>query len=276
MKISLSDGTGEIERLANFSSRFTSPRHVDIWLPPGYVERTEIYYPVIYMHDGQNLFDQALAYGGVDWGMDEAVQRWMAKTGEAGAIVVGIWNSPQRWQDYMPARPLLAVEAQSLLRRFVKSAGGPPQSDEYLQFMVDELKPHIDAHYRTLTGQPHTLVMGSSMGGLISLYALCEYPQVFGGAGCVSTHWPAGGRRLVKAMGMALPRAGQHKLYFDFGTTTLDESYEAFQRTMDKWVQAAGYRDGMDWITRKFEGDEHSERAWRARVDLPLGFLLGM
>ena len=75
---------------------------------------------------------------------------------------------------------------------------------------------------------------------------------------------------------MALPRAGQHKLYFDFGTTTLDESYEAFQRTMDKWVQAAGYRDGMDWITRKFEGDEHSERAWRARVDLPLGFLLGM
>ena len=272
--IPFSDGTDVLQRLEDFPSRFITPRHVDIWLPPAYADQAELRFPVLYMHDGQNLFDPALSYGGVDWGMDEAVQRWMAQTGRPGVIVVGIWNSPQRWQDYMPARPLAAPQASAGLKRFIRQAGGPPRSDDYLRFLVQELKPFIDAHLRTLPEREHTLVMGSSMGGLISLYALSEYPLVFGGAGCLSTHWPAGGHRLVKAMGAVLPRAGGHRLYFDYGTATLDESYEPYQQALDRWIRAAGYRQGVDWLTRKFEGAEHSERAWRVRVDLPHGFLL--
>ena len=131
------------------------------------------------------------------------------------------------------------------------------------------LKPYVDTHYRTLPDQPHTCVMGSSMGALISLYALSEYPQVFGGAGCLSTHWPAGGQRLVKAMGAALPKANQHRLYFDFGTTTLDELYEGYQQAMDRWVRAAGYWQGVDWLRANSRGRSilraPGERGWMSR-----------
>ena len=120
-----------------------------------------------------------------------------------------------------------------------------------------------------------TLVMGSSMGGLISLYAISEYPQVFGGAGCVSTHWPIGGYELVDEMAQILPDPATHRLYFDFGTETLDSTYEPFQHRMDDRLREAGYVEGVNWVTYKFEGAEHSERSWRERVHIPLEFLLG-
>ena len=99
---------------------------------------------------------------------------------------------------------------------------------------------------------------------------------MFGGAGCVSTHWPAGENMLVDYMGSHLPQPGAHKLYFDYGTATLDELYEPFQQRMDAHLQAAGYTQGKDWITRKFEGAEHNEAAWRVRVEIPLRFLLSV
>jgi enterochelin esterase-like enzyme len=153
-------------------------------------------------------------------------------------------------------------------------AGGVPVSDLYLRYLVEELKPRIDAAYPTLPERASTFVMGSSMGGLISLYAVEQYPEVFGGAACVSTHWPAGGNSLVDAMGAALPPAGRHRLYFDYGTETLDAAYEPFQLRMDEHLRAAGYRQGVDWETRAFPGAEHSERSWRERVHIPLRFLL--
>lgn len=273
--LALSDGTGVITRHADFPSRYVAPRHVDVWCPPENGAGSATRYPVVYMHDGQNLFDPALSFIGVDWGMDEAMVRLIRETGRPGAIIAGIWNSPLRLQEYMPQKPLNASGGQRILNRFVEQTGGAPLSDGYLQFLVEELKPFIDARYPTLSDSAHTLVMGSSMGGLISLYALIEYPDVFGGAGCLSTHWPIGEEVLVDALGAALPSAGRHRLYFDFGTETLDANYEPWQRRMDDWLRTAGYREGQDWSTRKFEGAEHSERAWRERVPIPLAFLLG-
>ena len=273
--LALSDGTGIITRHADFPSRHVTPRHVDVWCPPENGADSVTRYPVIYMHDGQNLFDPALSFIGVDWGMDEAMMHLIQETGRPGAIIVGIWNSPLRLREYMPQKPLNASGGQRILNRFVEQTGGAPLSDGYLQFLVEELKPFIDARYPTLSDSAHTLVMGSSMGGLISLYALIEYPNVFGGAGCLSTHWPIGEEVLVDALGAALPSAGRHRLYFDFGTETLDANYEPWQRRMDEWLRTAGYREGQDWSTRKFEGAEHSERAWRERVPIPLAFLLG-
>ena len=273
--LALSDGTGVITRHADFPSRHVTPRHVDVWCPPENGADSVTRYPVIYMHDGQNLFDPALSFIGVDWGMDEALVRLIRETGRPGAIIVGIWNSPLRLQEYMPQKPLNASGGQRILNRFVEQTGGAPLSDGYLQFLVEELKPFIDARYPTLSDSAHTLVMGSSMGGLISLYALIEYPDMFGGAGCLSTHWPIGEEVLVDALGAALPSAGRHRLYFDFGTETLDANYEPWQQRMDEWLRTASYREGRDWSTRKFEGAEHSERAWRERVPIPLAFLLG-
>jgi enterochelin esterase-like enzyme len=113
------------------------------------------------------------------------------------------------------------------------------------------------------------------MGGLISLYALEQYPHVFGRAGCLSTHWPAGGAPLVDDLAAHLPAPGRHKLYFDYGTATLDALYEPFQQRMDEHLAAAGYTRDHDWMTLKFDGAKHNEAAWRARVDLPVRFLLG-
>lgn len=272
--IPLSEETGFISRHADFSSHYVLPRHVDIWRPPGYEAAPEVRYPVIYMQDGQNLFDPASSYIGVDWGMDEAMTRLIHKHQFPGAIIVGIWNSPRRLQEYMPHQPLIAPQGRKLLTRFMQEAGGAPLSEFYLRFLTTELKPFVDSTYRTLSDQPHTFVMGSSMGGLISLYALIEYPDIFGGAGCLSTHWPIGQDPMVDYFGAALPKAGRHILYFDYGTETLDADYEPYQQRMDALLQAAGYTAGQDWLTRKFDGAEHSERAWRERVHIPLSFLL--
>ncbi|MFO1372068.1 MAG: alpha/beta hydrolase-fold protein [Candidatus Competibacteraceae bacterium] len=275
LTIPLSDGAGCISRHTDFPSRYITPRHVDVWCPSNDAVTPTTRYPVIYMHDGQNLFDPALSFIGVDWGMDEAMMRLVQNTGRPGATIVGVWNSPLRMREYMPHKPLFTLRGQPLLPRFIEQAGGEPLSEPYLKFLTEELKPFIDAAYPTLPGQSHTFVMGSSMGGLISLYALIEYPDIFGGAGCLSTHWPIGEEVLVDSLGAALPKAGRHKLYFDYGTETLDAAYEPYQRQMDEWVKAAGYQAGRDWSTRKFDRAEHSERAWRARVHIPLTFLLG-
>lgn len=272
--VRLSDGTGAVERYAAFAARSVAPRHVDVWCPPGYAAHGDTRYPVIYMHDGQNLFDPAWATYGMDWGVDEAIARLMRDAGLPGAIVVGIWCSSERRRDYMPQKPLMAPGAQAMRAAFVAEAGGDSMSDDYLFGLTQELKPFIDATYRTLPDPRHTFVMGSSMGGLISLYAVVEYPSLFGGAGCLSTHWPIGGDRLVDGLGAALPPPGNHRLYFDFGTASLDAAYEPFQRRMDDHLRAAGYQSGADWLTMKFDGAEHNESAWRARVDIPLAFLL--
>ncbi|MDX9992349.1 MAG: alpha/beta hydrolase-fold protein [Anaerolineales bacterium] len=266
-------GNGSIQRHARFESAHVESRHIDVWMPPGYHEDKERY-PVLYMHDGQNLFDPILAYGNVDWGVDEAVSRLIATRGLHGAIVVGIWNSDFRWQEYMPAKPLQGPAMKRVRADFVDFAGGPALADAYLKFIVDELKPVIDSRYRTLADQANTFVLGSSMGALVSLYAISEYPAVFGGAGCISSHWPAGGDLLVDAMAARLPEPASHKLYFDFGSETLDASYEPFQRRMDEHLRNAGYQEGRNWITRKFEGADHSEASWRERIDIPLTFLL--
>ncbi len=109
-----------------------------------------------------------------------------------GVIIVGLWNiGANRWGEYLPQKPADTPAGRAFAARFADRLPGERYSDAYLRFLVEELKPFIDAHYSTRPDQPNTFVMGSSMGGLISLYAICEYPQIFGGAGCVSTHWLA-------------------------------------------------------------------------------------
>ena len=259
---------GVLRRHREFPSDYVAARNVDVWVPPEYEEASNRRFPVIYMHDGQNLFDPQSSFIGVHWGIDEAMRDLTAARRARAAIVVGIWNTPQRSQEYMPQRALEMLPVQ--LRRRQN-----PLSDRYLKYLVEEVKPFIDDHYRTLADRENTFVMGSSMGGLISLYAVCEYPRVFEGAGCLSPHWPAARGVVVDYLQQALPEAGDHKLYFDYGTRTVDALYEPYQEEADQIIRAKGYTRGEDWLTLKFEGAEHGERAWRERVHIPLAFLLG-
>ncbi len=266
--------TGRVEKHPSFPSRHVQARHVDVWLPPGYGDDPSRRYPVLYMHDGQNLFDPAQSYRGMDWGVDDTMTRLIGEEKVRAAIVVGIWNTPLRLLEYMPAK---AIPGEGI----ATGVGGARVrrqdvvSDAYLVFLVRELKPFIDRTYRTLPARDDTFVMGSSMGGLISAYAISEYPQVFGGAGCVSTHWPAGEGIVVDYLARHLPDPRTHQFYFDHGTETLDASYAPYQQRMDAAMRDAGYRPGPQWMTRSFEGAEHSEKSWRARLEIPLLFLLG-
>ena len=264
-----------MDHFENFYSKFVDFRNVDVWYPPGYEWEDNTRYPVLYMHDGQNLFDTPASYGGESWRVDQAVTRLIDEGKIRSAIVVGVWNSPLRWREYLPQKPYESPALQKHHPLFLERAGGPPISDAYLKFLVEELKPFIDSKYRTLPDRQNTFVMGSSMGGLISLYAISEYPGVFGGAGCISTHWSAGGDDMVDEMACRLPHPATHKLYFDFGTETLDKEYEPFQRRMDDHLRRAGYMENKNWVTCKFEDAEHSERSWRQRVHIPLEFLMG-
>ena len=232
---------GTLTRHENFPSRLVPRRPVEVWCPPGYAASSGMVYPVIYMHDGQNLFLPETSHGNIPWGVDGAMARLITEGKTPGAIIVGVWNvGARRWGEYLPQKPAETPQGREFAARFPDRLPGDVYSDLYLRFLVEELKPFVDAHYRTLPGQPFTSVMGSSMGALISLYALCEYPHVFGGAGCLSTHWVAGEELIVDYFGGVLPRPGRHKLYFDYGTETLDADYEPFQQRMDKHLRAAG------------------------------------
>lgn len=265
--------TGNLKRHERFNSKYVDPRNVDVWLPPGYQLNKSKRFPVVYMHDGQNLFDPKLSFIKVDWGVDETMTRLIDEGKIRAAIVVGVWNTPKRFAEYMPQKPVVNSSVRPLkdisaLRR------DQIVSDNYLKFLVTELKPFIDSMYRTRADRKNTFIMGSSAGALISAYAMSEYPNIFGGAGGISTHWPVGDGIVIDYLKNHLPDPGTHKFYFDFGTETLDAGYEPYQRKMDEVMRKAGYKEGSNWITRKFPGAEHSERAWRKRVDVPLTFFL--
>ncbi|MGC3957725.1 MAG: alpha/beta hydrolase-fold protein [Verrucomicrobiota bacterium] len=266
--------TGMVEHLAPLESKFVDRRAVDVWLPPSYFSPAakSQHYPVLYVHDGQNVFDPATSFIGVDWGIDETMTRLIAEKKAPEAIVVAIWNTPKRLNEYMPQRAIERV-TESELDNIFRPVRRQPLGDAYLKYLVTELKPAIDARYRTLPDCAHTSIMGSSMGGLISLEAISQYPEVFGGAACLSTAWTAAGGVTTRELQSALPDPKSHRIYFDFGTETKDGRYEPLQQAVDAQVKNAGYT-GTNWITKSFPGEEHSERAWKKRVHEPLEFLL--
>ncbi len=277
----LSVGQMDIVRHTSFGSNHLPPRHVDVWLPEDYATSGKTY-KVVYAHDGQNLFiPERSYYNGVDWGIDDTLQELIDAGKVDDAIVVGVWNTPNRVAEYLPWEAWeFAPDYRDAISRYMDSE---PVSREYLQFLVEELKPFIDRNYRTRPGRDDTFLLGSSMGGLISLYGLVSYPDVFGGAACISTHWPstmmadnpAGNEPFLDFLRQSLPTPGDHRLYFDFGTAELDAQYEPHQNVIDDLMRELGYKQGTLWQTRKFEGEGHNEPAWNARVHIPLTFLLG-
>jgi len=261
----------------NFQSKYVDARNVEVFLPEGYNSESDVKYQVLYMHDGQNVFNPKTSYTGIDWGVDEAVDSLIKAGVIKNTIVVAPWNTVKRFSEYMPKAPAKASEGAKMRKGLKKNTGYDSlYSDEYLRFLVEELKPFIDKTYNTSTKVEHTSIMGSSMGGLISLYAICKYPMVFGAAGCVSTHWPVPnlGDEYIKTLPESLPSPENHKIYFDFGTETLDAQYEPYQNEVDKIMITKGYIKDVNWMTEKFEGASHSEKSWKERIHIPLKFLL--
>lgn len=260
----------------DFASDNVPARDVVVWLPPEYDAEHDRRFPVLYMHDGQNLFDEPSPYDGATWELEATLERLVSYRELPALIVVGVWNDGfRRWQEYMPQRPYDSEEGADFLdqQRQVLGFSGELFSDAYLRFLVDEVMPFVDGEYRTLRGAENTSVMGSSMGGLISLYAICEYPAVFGSAACLSTHWPAVRGVINQYLASSLPAPTNHRIYFDYGTETLDSEYEPFQMEVDELMKKRGFSRDDNWITLSFDGAPHTAGAWRDRVEIPLKFL---
>ncbi|NCT74162.1 MAG: alpha/beta hydrolase [Chitinophagaceae bacterium] len=262
--------TGTIQKYPAFPSQFVQTRNVEVYLPPGYSENKK--YDVLYVHDGQNVFDKTTAFSGAEWEIDERVTSLLNSDSIRPVIVVAVWNSAKRFEEYMPAKPAEAVK-QALLTDSIHK-GKELISDAYLKFLVYELKPFVDREFSTYTTPDHTWIMGSSMGGLISCYAVNEYPQVFGGAACISTHWPALKGAYLQQLMRGVPDPATHRFYFDHGTAGLDSLYAPYQLRADSIFAAAGYRRNENWLSLQFEGAAHNEAAWQQRIDQPLKFLL--
>lgn len=276
--------SGVIKRIENFPSKFVDARNVDVWLPAGYSPKRK--YAVLYMHDGQMLFDAATSWNKQEWKVDETVTE-LVKTGKIrDCIVVGVWNNGDyRHSEYYPEKTLQDLPAEMRDHIIRNSLKDKPRADNYLRFLVQELKPYIDKNFSTKKDRANTFIIGSSMGGLISIYAICEYPNVFGGAAGVSTHLPMvidsrlpnidkvplSFRNYLKER---LPGPNTHKIYFDHGDKTLDALYPPLQKKVDDIMRSRGFTSN-NWVTRTFAGEDHSETSWAKRLDIPLRFLLG-
>ena len=229
-------------------------RTLRLYLPPSYQTSPAKRYPVIYMHDAQNLFDEATSAYGQEWGVDETLDAF-ARTRGFEAIVVGVdHGGDERLHELSP---------------WTNPKYGPAQGEQYMAFVVDVVKPFIDARYRTLPDRANTAIAGSSMGGLESHYALLRYPQVFGKAAIFSpSYWYASE---VYAQTRAHPWPADTRVYFYQGGREGEESLPDVERmlpllaTPDHAVRA---------ITLHVEPDhEHNERAWRAEFPRAVAWL---
>lgn len=267
---------GELVVLEAFESGFVPARDILVWLPEDFSEDRS--YAVLYLHDGQMLFDASTTWNGQEWGVDEVASQLIDEGAVRDFIVVGIPNAgPERSAEYLPEQPLRQMTPDELAAFL--DHGPVPRSDRYLRFLVEELKPYIDGHFPVSTDPANTFIGGSSMGGLISIYALARYPDVFGGAACLSTHWPGVdpeqdtvfADRMIEFLAGNLQ--GGKRVWFDHGTVGLDAAYAGLQKRVDAVMEERGY-DESNWRSHVAAGADHTEDAWRARLPLILAFLL--
>ena len=235
-------------------------RDLYVYLPPGYDREKERRYPVLYMHDGQNCWDdptQPFGHGG--WCVNLTADRLIAEGKVKPFLVVGLANTADRMNEYGPGPDILS-DAQHA----------------YLQFLKRDVLPLISGRYRTLSGPPNTALMGSSLGGVISLEAALLAPEVYGQAACLSPAFvfkDAAGRDypdLLRKVGRQPVR-----LYLDSGTAGEGQDGAPRTRAMVELLRSTGWKDGADLLHYEDAGAEHNERAWRARLDRPLVFLFG-
>ncbi len=297
---------GHVDVYDNFSSKYVLPRTVRVWVPENYSSSRE--YAVLYMHDGQALYDSTTTWNHQEWGVDEMAGKLIDEHKIKPCIIVGIDNTPEiRGIEYMPQRvfdylPTGFREQVAITRKQmsedgfarIANASEHPEithdaflADKYLRFIVKELKPFIDKTYSTSKEIDNTVIMGSSMGGLISLYAICEYPEIFGRAACLSIHSPMvsahsgdttasikWNKSFADYLNDYLPYHNSRFIYMDHGDQTLDALYPPYQARLDKAFTDNEWTEPY-FVTKVFPGKAHCEKDWAERLDIPLVFLLG-
>lgn len=261
--------------------QLSKSRTIRVWKPSDYAEDFSKRYPVIYMHDGQNLFDQQTAAYGEIWDVHTAIEDAMQAKGFQGAIVVGIDNAPglERLDEYSPWI-CERLDDMKAMGEYQRDIGGDGML--YGNFIVETLKPYIDANYRTLTDRESTVIAGSSMGGFISLYLGVEHPDVFGKVGAFSTAAWFADQSLMSHL-QKIDTSKSTKWYLDVGTNeTSNKNIENFNEIYVQGTLAleqALISLGVPQTDLKVVVEEdapHFETAWARRFPTALAWLFGL
>lgn len=251
--------TGNFRFFAQVQSRFLpEKRDIIVYLPPGYEDNAEKRYPVLYMHDGQNLFDSVTAFGGQEWSMDETAERLIHENAIEPIIIVGINNTGiHRIDEYTPTRDGR------------QKAGG--NAAAYGRLVVEDLKPFIDSQFRTLPASATTALGGSSLGGLVTMFLGLTYPLVFGKLAIMSpaVWWD---RKTIVKMVNRLSGKFEQQIWLDMGTA---ESRAGIKdvRILREALVAKGWKLGNDLLYTEAKNADHTEWAWSQRVDPMLRYL---
>ncbi|MBI3927193.1 MAG: esterase family protein [Armatimonadetes bacterium] len=252
--------TGQVRNHFGYSAVLGNGRRVDVYLPPGYESHPERRYPVLYVNDGQNVFDSDRAFLGREWELDETAERLIRARQMQDAILVGVDNTPDRKDEYTPV--------------FDPGEGRGGRVDAYGDFLVNELKPFIDANYRTLPDSAHTGIMGSSLGGLCALYLGWTRPETFGMVGALSPSLWWAGRYLSAFVRESPQQHGPQRIWIDMGDQEMTRDTNPANgvpdgldhlRELKTALTDKGYVPGRDLFYREVAGGEHDETWWRAR-----------
>ena len=245
--------TGDVQYFHNLKGDNIEPRDIIVWLPPSYKKDLSKKYPVLYMQDGQNIFDPKTSSYGVDWQLDEAADSLIKANSIKEIIIVGIYNTSDRNTEYLDTK----------------------LGHAYMKFVVNKLKPFIDKNFRTLPDRNNTAVGGSSSGGTISFLLAWDYPDIFSQAACLSPAFHIQNINLVrKVLNYSGPMKGI-RFYFDNGTIDLDSLLLTGTKEMVSALISKGYRPGKDFEFYIAKGATHNEAAWAKRNWRYLEFMFG-
>ena len=256
--------TGNIQRHRQFPSRtLGNRRDILVYLPPGYRRFRRRHYPVLYLQDGQNVFDATTAFAGVEWGVDETAQRLIRRRLIEPVIIVAIANTgPDRIHEYAPTRGIIDSKA----KRKKRSRG---LARKYAKFLIQELKPFIDSKYRTRAEAEFTGLGGSSLGGLLTMTLGLWFPNVFTRLAVLSPSVWWDDEVIVRGV-LALEKKLPLKIWLDTGSA--EPGWERARNLCAALIDR-GWNLYDDLEYHEFEGADHSEAAWGARVDPVLRFL---
>lgn len=273
---------GDIHRHYIYSPEMGDTMTIDVWTPQDFNPNRQTPYPVIFMHDGQNLFDANTTWNHQAWEADSITSVLISSNEIEAPVIIGIHSVDSTRIGDLTPQDALGYASPTLLTQLSKAFPNIKiRGNAYAQFISTTLRDSLMTEYNLAKDPKYTSVMGSSMGGLMSIYTLCKYPEIFGNAACLSTHWigivgeeSEFQSAMEKFLTDNLPKDDLHRIYLDTGDATIDSLYTPAHQSVVNLITKSGYKSPASFEHHTFHGHKHEEKSWSSRLFIPLKFLL--